>query len=93
MIVSAAIKIWFDPLYQEFEIIPVHRHKDFKYWESFFKMYGDHLEAWGKVDGFLTDDGRFLDRRRAADHAYECGQLIEDAETERIEVLMSEDLW
>jgi hypothetical protein len=43
-------------------------------------------------EGFFTDKGEFLDRRSAADHAYECGQLIEDAETERIEVLMSEDL-
>ena len=44
-------------------------------------------------EGFLTDKGEFLDRWEAADHAYECGQLIETAEEPRIDRLMSEDLW
>ena len=39
------------------------------------------------------DKGEFLDRWEGADHAYECGQLIETAEEPRIDRLMSEDLW
>ena len=45
------------------------------------------------MEGFLTDQGEFLHRVDAADHAYECGQLQETAEEPRIEVLFSEDLW
>lgn len=45
------------------------------------------------VEGFLTDKGDFLDRWEAADHAYECGQLVETAEEPRIDRLISEDLW
>lgn len=40
------------------------------------------------TDGFLTDDGEFLDRSSAADHAFECGQI-----THNKPELYSEDLW
>lgn len=40
------------------------------------------------TDGFLTDDGKFLDRSSAADHAFECGQIPCNKQE-----LYSEDLW
>ena len=42
--------------------------------------------AW--TQGFLTDNGRFLDRKQAAAHAYECGQVPELADS-----VISEELW
>lgn len=90
MIVRAAVQIH---LYTDGRniIIPLHRHVDamqilslMGYTESMYRR---------DMDGFLTEDGRFLDRCEAADYAYECGQLIETAEEPRIEVLFSEDLW
>ena len=94
MIVSAAVKYHLLPLESvEDEIIMVvHRHRECL---SKLKVHGYRPGIDFEIveEGFLTDMGEFLDRRSAADHAYECGQLIEDAETERIEVLMSEDLW
>lgn len=88
MIVSAAVKLYFDDNYCDSVVIPVHRHKD----------AGDILsalqvESFDSLDGFLTDEDRFLNRTEAAVHAYECGQLVDDAESEHIYVLMSEDLW
>lgn len=38
--------------------------------------------------GFVTDEGEFLDRAEAADHAFECGQI-----ESRQKSLMSEQLW
>ncbi len=40
--------------------------------------------------GFITDDGRFLDRKAAAEHALACGQVktLKDSEC-----LYSEDLY
>ena len=38
--------------------------------------------------GFLTHAGEFLDRKEAARHAFECGQLHVYSDS-----LMSEDLW
>lgn len=40
------------------------------------------------VQGFLTDDNKFLDRKQAALYAYQNGQVEELSET-----LISEDLW
>lgn len=88
MIVSAAVKLIIDDLGTEI-YIPVHRHKDVKTLGVKFLGRRPLIEA----EGFLTDKGEFLDRREAADHAYECGQLVETAEEPRIDKLMSEDLW
>ena len=89
MIVSAAVKLILDDYAGTEVCIPVHRHKD-------GKVIGEKLlgyKPFVDVEGFLTDKGEFLDRREAADHAYECGQLVETAEELRIDRLMSEDLW
>ena len=90
MLVRAAIQVH---LYTDGRdlIIPCHRHCDgyrilemFGYTESMYRR---------DMEGFITDTGEFLHRVDAADHAYECGQLVETAEEPRIDRLMSEDLW
>ena len=89
MIASAAVKIVLDDYAGTEVIIPVHRHKD-------GKIIGERLlgyKPYISEEGFFTDKDEFLDRREAADHAYECGQLVETAEEPRIDRLMSEDLW
>lgn len=88
MIVSAAVKVYLDDHYDKIVYLPVHRHKDAR---LICEKLG--IEPWDFKDGFFTDKGKYLDRLEAADHAYDCGQLVEDAETDRIIVLMSEDLW
>jgi len=40
------------------------------------------------VQGFITDAGEFLDRKQAAEHALQCGQIGEHVDT-----LISEDVW
>jgi len=91
MIVSAAIKYHLYP-YDDtggIIILPLHRHKDGEY---ILKTLGiDDIKTI--EEGFLTEDGTFLDRRAAAEHVYECGQLIEGSEEPYIDVLFSEDLW
>ena len=90
MIVSAAVKYYSILLDKEI-IMPLHRHQDFSLILYELARYRyDHMH---EIEGFLTDKGEFLDRREAADHAYECGQLVETAEEPRIDRLMSEDLW
>ena len=89
MIVSAAVKLILDDYVGTEVCIPVHRHKD-------GVIIGEKLlgyKPFSSAEGFLTDEGVFLDRRSAAVHAYECGQLVEDTESDYIEVLFSEDLW
>ena len=72
-------------------ILPLHRHGD---GGKILKELGFETNDFKILEqGFLTEKGEFLDRRAAADHAYECGQLIETAEEPRIEILFSEDLW
>ena len=90
MILSAAVKIH---IYERDidMILLVHRHKDARGIMSGLG-FTDYDYRYG-MEGFLTDKGEFLDRWEAADHAYECGQLVETAEEPRIDKLMSEDLW
>lgn len=91
MIVSAAVKYSYKDeigltIEQE---MPVHRHKDCDIILRQLDIEDYTIEA----EGFFTEKGEFLDRWDAADHAYECGQLVETAEEPRIDRLMSEDLW
>ena len=89
MIVSAAVKMILDDYMGTEVCIPIHRHKDIITISKQMLGYKPFVD----VEGFLTDKGEFLNRWEAADHAYECGQLIETAEEPRIDRLMSEDLW
>lgn len=91
MIVSAAVRYSYkDEIGLTIEqIMPVHRHKDC---DIILKQL-DIKDYAIETEGFFTERGEFLDRRTAADYAYECGQLVETAEESRIDRLMSEDLW
>jgi hypothetical protein len=52
------------------------------------KEMNQYIDMEYCTDGFLTDDGEFLDRSSAADHAFECGQISCNKPE-----LYSEDLW
>lgn len=94
MIYCAAVKYHLLP-FQSIEdevIMPCWRHRHVReVLEKHGYVYGKDFEII--EEGFLTDKFQYLGRAAAADHAYECGQLVEDAETDRIDKLMSEDLW
>ena len=61
-----------------------------------FKNVSDFMSAdkWNQISnrtviqGFLTDDNRFLNRQEAADYAYKYRQIKQAQDT-----LLSEDLW
>lgn len=67
--------------------ISCHRHADAFYIISQFVDSND-IDKSRTLEGFLTDDWVFLDRKSARIHAYECKQLS-DTNGE----LYSEDLW
>ena len=52
------------------------------------------VDKWNQVNknkviqGFMTDDNRFLNRQQASVHAYQNGQIKQEQDT-----LLSEDLW
>lgn len=46
------------------------RHSD-----CFSTMYECGVDKVGAIQGFVTDDGEFLDRYNAAKHALRCGQI------------------
>ena len=92
MIVSAAAKLYFDEAHTDWAVIPLHRHKDCGEILSALQV-----ETWDCEDGFLTNTGKFLDRRAALDEAIKCGQITAD-DPHGYDVilsgkLMSEDLW
>ena len=71
--------------------IPCHRHADAFYIISQF-LDPSEIDKTKTEQGFVTDDGKFLDRYAAMQHAIACGQLPPDADKECKE-LYSEDLW
>jgi len=58
-----------------------HRHPD-----AFAIMPDDMIDDC--IQGFVTDEGVFVDRREAAVIAFNCGQV-----SELTEIVISEDLW
>ena len=74
----------------EFDI-PCHRHGDAFYIISQF-VRASEIDKTKTEQGFMTHDGRFLDRYEAMKHAIACGQLPPDADMQCKE-LYSEDLW
>lgn len=86
MIVSSAIKFRKSGD-TDYTIMTAKRHP-----EVFRKMReaGIQYERTTHIQGFMTDDGRFLDRFKARDHAIACGQLRKNYEYPE---LFSEDLW
>jgi len=91
MIVRAAVQLHIYDTGRDI-LLPVHRHCDARVIMAQFGYYRES-DYRRDMEGFLTDKDVFLDRVQAAEHAYECGQLVESAEEPRIEVLFSEDLW
>lgn len=71
--------------------IPCHRHADAFYIISQF-IEPDEIDKNKTEQGFLTNDGTFMNRYAAMQHAIACGQLPPDADKECKE-LYSEDLW
>ena len=70
---------------------PCHRHADAFYIISQF-LKPDEIYKTKTQQGFLTQDGSFLDRYAAMDEAIRCGQLPSEAKEQCAE-LYSEDLW
>lgn len=53
-----------------------------------FKSFGKDRKFINGVQGFLTDGHIFLDRKKAAKHAYKCGQV-----PKKYGILRSEHVW
>ena len=70
---------------------PCHRHADAFYVIEQFLDY-DEVDKNRTEQGFLTQDGTYLNRFQAMDEAIKCGQLPPSAKEEWPE-LFSEDLW
>lgn len=87
MIIASAIK--FFPHFGEYPVIICgKRHADC--FEEAYQM-GYEWDKEDLVQGFLTDDSRFLDRYDAKYEARKCRQLIVDDDKYR--ELFSEDMW
>lgn len=90
MIVASAIRFFYisDIQYKYPQIWTGHRHPDI-----LEKMFGMRVlyDKTTAVQGFLTDDNRFLNRYEAKEYAIKCGQLT--PEEIKYAELYSEDLW
>ena len=64
-----------------------HRHNDLFYWLS-NNMKG-RFKGGDWIQGFITLEGKFLNRAEAADYAMKIGQTTPEYQGE----LFSEDLW
>ena len=87
MIVASAIK--FIPHFRDYPVIICGKRHANCLEEAFDMGY-----EWDKeklIQGFLTDDNRFLDRYDAKIEARKCRQLVEDNDNFR--ELFSEDIW
>ena len=84
-IISAAIKFCMIDEPNYYHILTGHRHCDV--FELMFNL-GIKYDRETHIQGFLTDDNRFLDRYDAAHVAYENGQT-----KELCLPLFSEDMW
>lgn len=85
MIVAAAIKFYV--VGDEYPTIMMgRRHPDI-----FKKMYemGIEYDKLTHIQGFMTNNDKFLDRCEAKQYAIECGQIKES----KFDELYSEDLW
>ena len=87
MIIASAIK--FTPHFGKYPVVICgKRHPDCL--EEAFQM-GYEWDKEDLVQGFMTDDDRFLDRYDAKIEARKCRQLIVDDDKYR--ELFSEDIW
>ena len=95
MIVSACVRFYTNnnnPQYANTMFdIPCHRHADAFYIISQF-VNPEDIDKTRTEQGFLTHEGKFLNRYGAMDHAIECQQML-PCDKERCAELYSEDLW
>lgn len=71
--------------------IPCHRHGDALFIVAQF-IDAQDIDKTKTEQGFLTNDGIFLDRTDGMAHAILCGQLPPDS-YQKCRELYSEDLW
>ena len=88
MIVASAIKFYIRDDNRYPIIWTGHRHSEILK-DMFYS--GIHYVKPTAIQGFITDDNRFLDRYEAREHAIDCGQLY--PEEVPFSALYSEDLW
>lgn len=89
MIIASAIRKTIK--YTSIELFVGNRHSDIinSHEKGFFKDDNS-------IQGFLTDEGEFLDREQALKYAFEHNQISSDLYEDRIKgnkELFSEDLW
>ena len=77
MIVSSAVRL------TDGEVV-----KGFRHWQAFVLTHAKRKTYKHAEQGFVTDAGVFLDRERAARHAFRCGQ-----NPGNVVHLMSETVW
>ena len=82
MIVAVAIK---DPSGKIWTKPPPHRHHHIIHWMIEEGIEPPIKSIW---QGFITDEGIFLNRKDSAEHALKCKQIEEQQDT-----LISEQLW
>lgn len=91
MIAKAAVKI-FDIRQNKEIIIPCHRHCDA--YEILYNFgYKKNIDYYKIQEGFLDEDGIFLDRRRAYLEAICNHQLMIVDKNIKCQELFTEDLW
>ena len=85
-IVSSAIKFKIIPMEEHFHILCAKRHADILEY-----MFNHHIEYDKNtaVQGFMTNENRFVDRHEGAYIAFDAGQINDRS----IEILYSEDIW
>lgn len=92
MIVSAAIRL--SPMGPIISVPKPKRHSDIF---ALLQAMDIRLVRGSYIQGFLTDEGKFLDRYEAMNHVLEVHQPIRYANGDTIckksDVLFSEDLW
>ena len=72
MIICAAVKVIMNNIAGTNEIICGHRHGDC------YNIIHQLNSNWSKsqmIEGFIDNNGEFLDRKEALEHAVKCGQL------------------
>lgn len=95
MILASAIKFYIDKTDEDVVLCGL-RHGDI--FRQLKALGFEPQKGYKEISqGFITDKGEFLDRKRALDHAMDCGQInsigdLKYIREDKIE-LFSEDLW
>lgn len=94
MIVCAAVKVIMNNMAGTNEVICGHRHGDC---HNIIRQLNSNWLKSQKIEGFIDNNGEFLDRKEALEHAVKCGQLSQSnrwyKEDNNENELYSEDLY